>query len=200
MLSNTFERFAGYCGVLAGVAGLVYLVSVVTLRNPAALLPSLALLVVGILASAVVVALYQRLRAADEGFALWALLLGVGGAGGAAVHAAFDLANAIQPPTGTLDVPSPVDPRGFLTFAIAGLSAILFAWLILRSRSFPQTLAYLGLLAGVLLIALYIFYMITLNAFGNPIVLILILATGVLQPIWYSWLGVQLMRGAPTMR
>jgi hypothetical protein len=34
--------------------------------------------------------LYQRVRATDEGFALWGLLLGVGGASGAAIHAAFD--------------------------------------------------------------------------------------------------------------
>ena len=189
----SFQKFAGACGVLAGIAGLLYLALFILLKNPSALLPSLALLAVGVLAAAVNVALYLRLRAVDEGFALWGLLLGAAGAGGAAVHAAFDVATNLQPPSTALELPSAVDPRGFLTFAIAGLAAIVFSWLIVRSGLLPRTLGYLGILAGIVLILLYVAYLVILNAM-NPVVVLLVLASGILQPVWYLWLGVELGR------
>ena len=196
--SASFQKFAGACGILAGVAGLLYLALFVALRNPSALLPSLALLAVGVFATAVNVALFQRLRGVDEGFALWGLLLGAAGAGGAAVHAAFDVANTVQPPSTALDLPSAIDPRGFLTFAIAGLAAIVFSRLIVRGSVLPRSLGYLGMLAGVLLILLYIAYMLIVNA-TNPVVVVLVLAAGILQPIWYLWLGVELGRSTTEM-
>jgi hypothetical protein len=156
-------------------------------------LPALSLLIVGIGASAALVAVYQRLRPVDEGFALWGLLLGIGGAGGAAIHAAFDIANNFNPPKAPFEYASPIDPRGFLTFAIAGLAAIVLSWLIVRGKVFSTGLGYFGILSGVLLIALYLAYMIILNAL-NPVVLALIVLSGLAQPIWYLWLGVALMR------
>jgi hypothetical protein len=135
--------------------------------------------------------LYQRVRATDEGFALWGLLLGVGGASGAAIHAAFDLANYVNPPQTPFDYASPIDPRGFLTFAIAGLAAFVLSWLVVRGGVLPRGLGYLGLVSGVLLVALFLAYMLTVNAL-NPLVFGLILASGLLQPIWYLWLGLAL--------
>jgi hypothetical protein len=188
MKSQSFERFAGLSGILAGVAGLAYLALFIALKNPGLLLPALALLLVGIFGSATLVAFYQRLRQVDEGFALWGLLLGIGGTGGAAIHAAFDLANNVNPPKAPFDYASPIDPRGFLTFAVAGLAAIVLSWLILRGGVFSRALGYFGIVSGVLLIALYLAYMIILNAL-NPIVLALVVLSGLAQPIWYLWLG-----------
>ena len=90
-MSSSYQKLAGLCGILAGIAGLVYLIAFLVLKNPAALLPALALLLVGILSSATIVALYFRVREVDAGFALWGLVFGLGGAGGAAIHSALVL-------------------------------------------------------------------------------------------------------------
>ena len=189
----SFERFGGWMGILAGLAGLAYLALFFMLKNPAALLPALSLLIVGICASATLVAVYDRVRKVDEGFALWGLLLGIGGAAGAAIHAAFDMANNFNPPKTPFDYASPIDPRGFLTFAVAGLAAIVLSWLIVRGGVFSRALGYFGILSGGLLIALYLAYTIILNAL-NPVVLVLVVLSGLVQPIWYLWLGVALRR------
>jgi hypothetical protein len=187
-MTNSYKRFSGICGVLAGLAGLLYLVLFIVYRNPAALLPTLALLAVGLLASPLLVGLYLHLRSIDEGYALLGLLFGIVGAIGAAVHAAFDLSNSLHPPATPFDYASPVDPRGFLTFVVAGLAILLFSGLITSSGLLPRSLGYLGWVSGGLLIALYLAYLSTLNA-TNPIVLFLIIVSGVLQPLWYLWAG-----------
>ena len=185
---SSFSKFGGLLGILAGIAGLLYLMFFVALKDPAALPASLSLLLVGIFSSATLVALYQHLREVDEGFALWGLLLGVGGAGGAAVHSAFDIASNLHTPATAFAYASPVDPRGFLTFAVAGLAAIVLSWLIVRGAMLARSLGYLGVISGILLIALYLAYMVVLDA-TNPVVLILILLSGIIQPGWYLWLG-----------
>ena len=69
------------------------------------------------------------------------------------------------------------------------------ASLIVRSGVLPRTLGYLGIAAGVLLILLYVAYLTILNAL-NPVVLFLILASGLCEPAWNLWLGWQLWRSA----
>lgn len=163
------------------LSGIVY-------RNPAALPPTLALLAAGLLASPLLVGLYQHLHSTDEGYALLGLLFGIGGAGGAAVHAAFDLSNNLHPPATPFTYASPIDPRGFLTFVAAGLAILLFSGLISGNGLLPRGLGYLGWVSGGLLIVLYLAYLTILDA-ANPVVLILIFASGILQPLWYLWAG-----------
>src|SRR5262245_53772048 len=102
MRSPKFERFAGLLAILAGISGFLYSVSFIGIArsNPqlGGLLSALFLMLGGLLTSAVVVALYQRLRETDESFAVWALALSLIGAGGAAIHGGYDLANAINVP------------------------------------------------------------------------------------------------------
>jgi hypothetical protein len=196
MESRSFERFGGWMAILAGLAGLVYLVSFLMLGNPAALVPALMLLLVGVFGSAAIVALYARVKKVDHGFALWGLLLGMGGAGGAAIHSAFDLSNNLHAPVTPFDYASPIDPRGFLTFAVAGLAAIVLSALVVRGGVLSRGLGYLGIIAGILLVALYAAYLVILNP-TNPLVLGLVLLSGVLQPIWYLWLGVALQQPMP---
>jgi hypothetical protein len=193
-MTASFQRFAGICGVLAGVAGLLYVVLFITYRDPAALPVALALLCVGLLASPFLVGLYLHLRAVDEGFALLGLLFGVGAAGGSAVHAAFDVANQLHPPQTPFGYASPVDPRGFLSFAVAGLAILLFSGLIANSGLLRRAVGLLGYISGALLIFLYAAYLIILNP-ANPVVLFLIFASGILQPVWYLWSGWQLWQG-----
>jgi hypothetical protein len=133
---TSFERFAGTCAVLAGVAGFLYAVSFVVLQN--VLLSGMFLMLGGLLSTAVLAAVYDRLRETDASFALRALLLGIAGALGSAVHGGYDLANAINPPPSIPDLPNPVDPRGLLTFGIAGVALFVVAWLIVRGGKFPK--------------------------------------------------------------
>ena len=190
---STYQKFAGVCGIVAGIADLVYLISFFILGNPAALLPAVALLLAGFLTTAALVGVYQRVREVNEGFALWGLILGLAGTLGAAIHSAFDLSNALHPPATPFDYASPIDPRGFLTFAIAGLALIVLARLITQVGTLPHALGYLGIVTGILLVLLYLAYLILLSA-TSPIVLILIVTSGLAQPVWYLWLGLVLWR------
>jgi hypothetical protein len=192
-VSNSYERFAGVCGVLTGVVGLVYAVAFVILRSPS--LSALSLLLGGLLGTVTLVAVYRRLRETDESVALLALLLGVTSAMGAAIHAGYDLSNVLHPPAAVnLDLPSQIDPRGMLTFGIAGLGLWALAWLILRGGQFPRGLGYLGYVTAVLLIVVYLARLIVLDA-SSPLVLAPAALVGfIANPVWYVWLGLSLWR------
>jgi hypothetical protein len=71
--SRSFERFAGLCAIMVGIVGFLYAVAFVTLQHD--LLSALFLMLGGLLSSAVLVAIYNRLRETDAAFALWALCL-----------------------------------------------------------------------------------------------------------------------------
>jgi hypothetical protein len=190
--STSFEQFAGTCAVLAGVTGFLYALAFVVLQN--VLLSGLFLMFGGLFSTAVLAAVYNRLRETDATFALWALLLGVAGALGSAVHGSYDLANAIHPQLSIPDLSSPVDPRGLLTFGIAGMALFVVAWLILRGRQFSRGLGYLTYLSAILLVALYLGRLIILES-TNPVILVPALLNGFLvNPALYIWLGLALLR------
>lgn len=123
----------------------------------------------GLLTSAALVAVYGRLRETDISFALLALLLGITGALGSAVHGGYDLANVVNPPALALELPNPVDPRGLLTFGVAGVALFVFSWLIVRGRQFPRGLGYLGYVSAILLVALYLGRLIILDP-ASPLI------------------------------
>ena|SRR5688500_3040917 len=58
--STPFETFAGVCAILSGVIGFLYAVAFVVLQN--ILLSGLFLMLVGLLSTAVLTAVYDRLR------------------------------------------------------------------------------------------------------------------------------------------
>ena len=187
-----FERFGGACAIAAGVTGFLYAVSFVVLRSEG--LSALFLLLGGLLATAVYVALHERFRWADAPLALWATLLGVAAGLGSAAHAGYDLANAINPPASLPDIPSPVDPRGLMTFGVAGLAAGIASRLAVRTRTLPAGVGYLGYALAALLVAIYLARLIILDA-TNPVIVVLVLVTGfVVNPVWYVWLGMSLWR------
>jgi hypothetical protein len=194
-VSSTYERFGGLCAILVGVSGFLYSVAFVILRSTS--LSALFLLLTGLLGTAALVAIYARLRDTDMSFALWALFLGTVSALGSALHGGYDLANALNPPATTnLDLPSQIDPRGMLTFGVAGLALWVMAWLILRGVQFPRGLGYLGYVTAALLIIIYLARLIVLDA-TSPLVLVPALLAGfVASPVWYVWLGLNLWRGA----
>jgi hypothetical protein len=202
----SFERFAGACAVAVGVGGVAYSISFVVLLQAepraAEYLTNLFLLVGGILTTAVVTALYRRLRPTEPGLALWAFLLGVAGALGSAIHGAYHLANLLNPPKELdADLPTPTDPRGFLTFGVAALAVLIFSWLIVRGGRLPERLGNLGYVLSALLVIIYVGRLTILDP-KNPLLLGAALVAGlVVNPAWYIWLGLEFRRGpAPTSR
>lgn len=189
----TFTRFGGLAALLAGASGFLYAVAFLALRH--ALLSALCLLLIGVSASAALVALHGRVREAEPGYALWALLLGTIGTLGTALHGGYDLANVLNPPAmPNLDLPSQVDPRGLLTFGVTGLTLVVFSWLIVRSRRLPAGLGYLGYVAASLLLLLYLGRLIVLDATSPLIVIPALLSGFLVNPAWYLWLGLTLWR------
>jgi hypothetical protein len=195
MVSNGYQRFAGVCGLLMGGLTLLYSVSFIALANEG--LSSLCLLANGLLSTAVLVGLYERLRTSDASFALWALVLGLAGSIGSALHGGYDLA-AVLRAHGPVDpnLPGAMDPRGLLTFGATGLALWVFAWLMLRSGQLPKALGYLGYLLAALQIVLYLGRLTVVDA-TNPIIVVPALVAGfVAAPIFFLWVGVSLWRGA----
>ena len=195
MQSASFERFAGACAILTAIASFLYAVAFVILQN--VVLSALLLTAVGMLSSAVLVAVYYRLRQTNAAFALWALVLGIAGALGSAVHGGYDLANAINPPSSSAlaELPSPVDPRGLLTFGVSGLALSIVGWLIVRGGRFPRYVGYLAYLSALLLVVLYLGRLIVLDP-SNPVILIPALLNGfVINPALYILIGFALLSG-----
>lgn len=199
-MSLAYARFARLAAWGAAASGFLYAVSFIIVARASsstgATLSGLFLLTGGVLATAVMVALYARLREVDALFAGWALLIGVAGALGSAAHGAYDLANGINPPSGTIpSLPSQVDPRGLLTFGVTGLAIGTFAWLISRSDAFPRRLAYVGYLSAFLVEVLFLGRLVILNA-SNPVIVVAALLAGfIVNPAWYAWLAVTLPAG-----
>ncbi len=197
--SPAFLRFAGVCGIITAISSLLYVVFFLLVKGFAHdLLPPLLLAVGGLLASAVLTALYGLVRDADPLFALWALALGLLGQLGALIHGVHDLALVLIPaPANAPDLsalPNQLDPRGLLAFGLTGVSTFILSWLILRSGALPRGLGYLGCVLGVLLVALFLG-----NLFTNDPSSLFVLVPGglaslIANPAWLLWLGVSLLR------
>ena len=193
-MNTSFEKFAGWGAVLAGLSGFLYSISFIVLQNN--VLSALFLLLGGLFSTAALTALYQRLRGTESGFALLGLLLTLSAALGSAIHGGYDLANALHPPASiNTDLPNPIDPRGLLTFGVSGLGLFLFSWLMSQDMKFPKGLAYLGYLSAILMIVLYLGRLIILQATSLVIVIPALLEGFLVNPIWYIWLGLTLLRG-----
>ncbi|HLO33670.1 MAG TPA: hypothetical protein VK249_31270 [Anaerolineales bacterium] len=191
-MKNSFERFAGWSAILAGLSGFLYSVAFVVLQNN--LLSALFLLLGGLFSIPALTALYQRLRGTESGFALLALLLALSAALGSAIHGGYDLSNALHPPDSlNTDLPNPIDPRGLLTFGIAGLGLFFFSRLI-GDSTLPKGLGGLGYVSAILMILLYLGRLIILQATSLVIVIPALLEGFLVNPIWYIWLGRALLR------
>src|ERR1044071_10202754 len=136
-MKSTFEKVAGWMALFAGISGFLYSVAFIVLQSN--LLSAVFLLLGGLFSTAALTALYQRLRGTDSGFALLGLLLVLGAALGSAIHGGYDLSNTLHPPASlNTDLPNPIDPRGLLTFGIAGLGLLLLAWLMSQEARFSR--------------------------------------------------------------
>lgn len=192
-MKTSFERFAGWGAILAGLSGFLYSISFIVLQNE--LLSALFLMLGGLFSTPALTALYQRLRGTESGFALLGFLFSLSAALGSAIHGGYNLANAIHPPASDIaGLPSAIDPRGLLTFGLAGLGLFLLSWLLAQNMNFPKGLAYLGYLSATLMIVLYLGRLIILQATNLAIVIPALLEGFIVNPIWYICLGLTLIR------
>jgi hypothetical protein len=197
-MTSSFQRFAGICAIATGVGGFAYSIAFVVLSRANAdlglALSWLILLVGSLLAMPVVLALYESTTDVEPPTALVAVVFAASGFLGAIMHAGYEMANIIhlgKSPAG--EAASQVDPRGLLTFGLTGLGLLIFGWLMRRSNRFTSGLASLGMLAGALMIVVYL-ARLTIYSATNPLVLAGAGLTGfIVSPAFFIWLGRELL-------
>ena len=186
--------------MLVALAGVVFTVAfsvVVRERDRWAQWVSAITLTTGaLLAVPVFLALYVRLRDREPQFAVLGLMSGVIASFATAMHGAFDYAGLSKPFKPDLAaVPSSVDPRGFMTFAITGLALMTFGAIALRAGGLPALVARLALVAGLLLVVVYFGRLIVLNPKSN-IIKTTALASGlIVSPAFFAVFGRELLTG-----
>jgi hypothetical protein len=203
-MGDSFDRFGGISAIIVGLLSILYAIFFLIIARQAEYLGSygswLILAASGIFSSAAYVALYQRLRSAGEGHALWALLLGAMASFATLVHGAYEALalSASRAAAGPGEAVvrhglSEVDPSGLAAFFVVGLVSFIFSWLIVRSNLLPKNLGYLGLFNALLLVILFF------ASTGGAQQLILIsggLTSVIVSPIWWIWLGTRLMQAS----
>ena len=182
------------------VANLGYATSFLIVRphnaDAAGTAASIFLTLGGVLAAPVLIALYRRVRHNGPDLAMAALVFGLAGALGSAIHGGYDLAGAIHHVgRAATDAPSQIDPRGLLAFGASALSLLGFAALLWRDQTMPRGLARLAAALGALLLVVYGCRLAVLSTHNPALVISAALAGFVASPAWYAWLGVTFARG-----
>ncbi len=192
-MNTSFEKFAGWGAILAGVSGLLYSIAFVVLQDN--LLSALFLLLGGtLLHLSLDGSLSAPARDRKRVCLTWDFLA-LSAAIGSAIHGGYDLSTTLHPPTPlNTDLPNPIDPRGLLTFGVAGLGLFLLSRIIAQEMAFPNGLAYLGYLSALLMVILYLGRLIILQATSPVIVIPALLEGFLVNPIWYIWLGLIFIR------
>ena len=190
-MGMSFDRFAGWASILAGVAGIGYAVAFVVLKNGPLAADFLAL--APLLAVVGLVAVFERVRSIDSGYATLALALGAFGSLAASTHGVYDLSNVLHAPAALpTDVPCAVDPRGYGTFALTGLAVLILASLAGRSPELPAWVSPLGLALGIFLVLTFLARLVVLDP-NNVLVLLPALVSGLLSPVFFMLLGAWLL-------
>ena len=193
-MKDSFPRIGGWSAILVGVLSILYAFFFLVIAKRAEFVGTFGSWVIlaasGIFSSAAYVALYGRVRSASEAAALWALLLGVASSFASLMHGGYE---ALLVGQGTAQLASEIDPRGLASFCVVGLVAFVFGWLITRGTALPKALGYLGMFNALLLVVLYF----ATVAGAQTLILISGGLTSILVgPIWWVWLGLQLMKEA----
>jgi hypothetical protein len=200
-MTPTFRRTAAYCGMLTASAGLIYTVSfAIFVREGsrwAQWASSVTLLIGALLSLPVIIAVYSKLRAPEPQFAILGVIAAAYGAYGAASHAAFDIAVLVNPVTGSAELPSQVDPRGFATFAATGLALAIFGGLILRVGGMPRAVGVVAVAGSACLIVVYLGRLIALDPNTASIKPFAVLYGLILGPLYYLLIA-RALWSAPT--
>ena len=165
-MTDSYRRFAGLAAAATAVAGIVFTVTfAIVVRDGerwALRASAITLIVGGLLAVPVVIALAEQLGRREPQFARLGLVLGLFAAAGAVLHGAWDTA-VLAHPVNHPDVPSYADPRGFATFALTGAALVVFGCLVLRGTEIPRIVGRLALVAAALLLVVYFGRLIVLD-------------------------------------
>lgn len=156
-------------------------------NTTAVILADLFILLSGVIVPIVASTIGDRIGGTEG---TWVKLVGVGWALLSATHGAFALAADM----GEIAVPqiSSTDPRGFATFGLAGLWTMVVGWLARQGRGgLPRGLGALGIAAGLDLVLLYVATLL-----GNETFILVFggLASVVLGPAFWMWMGSALRR------
>jgi hypothetical protein len=123
------------------------------------------------------------------------LLLGFVGAIALLIDGGYAMAAEISSPGAAAPTLSPVDPRGILSLGLLGLSFCITAWLIVRGGQFPRGISYLGYVAAIDMVYLFIARLIIVNPGYLSIIVPALALWFLILPGWFIWLGIDLMRG-----
>lgn len=193
-MKDSFNKFGGLSAILVGVLSILYAIFYLVIARRAeyvGLFGSWVILAAsGIFSSAAYVGLYSRVKSTSEGAALWALLLGGLASFAILIHGGYEALLV-----GKASELSEVDPAGLAAFGVVGLVSFIFSWLITRSGSgaLSKNLGYLGMFNALLLVVLYF-----ASAAGAQQLILISggLTSVIVGPIWWIWLGAQLMRAS----
>jgi len=222
MKDNSIAKLGGTCAILVGILYLVVGVTFFMLpaeQQPgsaaAEFLKSLAasstVTVVqywafalgALLAIAVVTAVSDLVRSANEGLVRWTSTLA--NIGFAVVAVGFLIAQNDSPrlAAGFVKVDESaqaalavmgtrgLDPDGWMGFGTVGLWFLVVNWLAMRGGQLPKGLTYVGLAAGVAYALV-----VAGNVLSIPVLIAVAAGLGgiIIAPIWYIWTGVVLRR------
>ncbi len=202
-MTPTFRRFAGGAAGLAAGVSVTYTVTfALYVRESyhwAHWASAIAFMASGLVVAPVMIALHARLRTDEPEFATLALAAGLVGAFGSSIHGAFDVAALAKPLSGRFaTLPSQIDPRGFLTFAVTGIALGMFGWLAHRTGQMPRRLWPIGVVATVLLLVVYFGRLIALDPNRNFIRFSAVIVGLVVVPAFYGIVARDLLTRSKT--
>jgi hypothetical protein len=87
-----------------------------------------------------------------------------------------------------------LDSQGWLGFGGVGLWALMTSLLAMRSKMWPNTLAYVGCAVGVLYWLVVVSFVFDMAALTQ---IVAALGGVVAAPVWYIWVGTRLRKAAP---
>lgn len=223
MKDKTLARLGGTCSILVGISYVVIGITEVLLpadqmssagrdkflmsfaQNPSLLQVQYWALALGaLLAIAVVLAVSEAVRSANEGWVRWTSNLAILGFAVTAIDffrtLALEPLNAAAYVQGdaairaALTVPSStvaLDPQGWLGFGVVGLWLLVVNLLALRSGTWPKILSYVGIATAIA----YFLVVVSLTL-GLATMLQIVAGVGgvILAPIWFIWMGLNLRR------
>ena len=191
-----FRPFAANVAWAAVIGGLAYGLFFVVIGNRT--VAASLLMVGGILTALILSGLARSVEGVNQAGARWAELIGTIGAIASAIHGGYDLANVIHPPASNVlslaEYPNSVDPRGFATFGLVGLSFLVVATLMGRSDRYPRGLARVGQVLGVVMIVIYLGRLVILDP-TNPVVRVALAAGVISNTVFLAWLGTVWRKG-----
>ncbi len=225
MKDNTLSKLGGTCSILVGVsyivAAVVYLLSPVKVQDAAGIPPGQFLETLAqnstsytvplgiaaldsLLTIAVILAVSESVRSANEGWVRWTSNLAIIGSGINAVEflnritlnparaAAYVQGDATV--KAALTVPGALaglDPQAWLRFGAVGVWILIVSLLALRGGTWPKPLAYVGI--GVAIVYCLV---VATNLLQIQLFTAIVGGVGgvILWPIWYIWLGLRLRK------